>query len=330
MDIPEMQELWSNLEKKIKEQTANKMNRKFLILNNNIQENTLQTETYAIYYNQDCLNNVINTILYSSFQRNFMSYAKHFYVERALQEFNFPTTGEGTEIEQIASLVIPFAAFAAKKNDLSLSATVEEALAGKDLPVAVKEFMAGEGAKWAKCSLETFEKVSSEDIKNYITDKIIERNEKLGYAHGAVLSQPDTLNILSALLLDIKAGDSVVDLGTGFASFLIYVANNYSCKKLEGIEINANTRLYASLLAYLSGFEMIITLDDVLKLSDAEKYDKIHSFPEINSNLVISFIEKILKIIIIMNIQVFPVIQSRSFQILIVCPESKRSYKMKR
>ena len=35
--------------------------------------------------------------------------------------------------------------------------------------------------------------------------------------HG-VQTQPDTLNVLTAALLDIKADDSVADFGTGFAS----------------------------------------------------------------------------------------------------------------
>ena len=222
-----------------------------------------------------------------------MSYAKHFYVERALQDFNLSSNG----IDETAGLVISFAAFAAKKNGMSASFTVKEALSGEDIPAAVKEFISGDGAQWTECSLETFEKVSSDDIKNYITDKISERNIASGFAHGAVLSQPDTLNVLSAAILDIKSEDSVADFGTGFASFLIYVADNFPCKRLEGIEISAKTRLYASLLAYLAGFEIIITLDDVLKLSDAEKYNKIHSFPELNSDMVIPFIEKILQLL---------------------------------
>ena len=218
-----------------------------------------------------------------------MGYAKHHYVNCALEEINFSASDAGSG----ADLVIAFAAFVAKKFSMSPSVSVGQALAGDDLPAAVKEFIAGEGARFADLCLSSFEKVSADDIKNYITDKITERNERLGYGNGAVQSQPDTLNILTAALLDIKASDSVLDLGTGFASFLIYVANNYSCKKLEGIEINLKTRLYASLLAYLAGFEITITAGDVLALPEAEKYNKIHAFPELNSNIEIPFIEKI-------------------------------------
>lgn len=225
-----------------------------------------------------------------------MSYAKHFYVERALQEFNFPTTGDGAKIGQIASLVIPFAAFAAKKKSLSLSATVEEALAGEDLPAAVKEFITEDGAKWAKCSLETFEKVSSDDIKNYIADKIDEENARVGFK-DMVVTVPASLNDLCASTLDIQKDDTVVDLGAGFASFIIHVAKNSACKKAVGIEINPKVRIKASMLAYLEGVFPEINLGDVLNLDETVKYDKILSFPALNSDLVIPFIEKILKLL---------------------------------
>lgn len=206
-------------------------------------------------------------------------------------ELNFRPKDAG-----ISDLVIAFAAFVAKKHSMSPSVSVTEALSGDDVPDAVKGFIFGVGSKWADLSLSRFEKVSDEDIKNYITDKIAERNERVGYAHG-VQNQPDTLNILNACLLDIKATDSVVDFGTGFASFPIYVANNYKYKKLEGIEIDSKTRLYASLLAYLSGFDITITLGDVLKLSDAEKYNKIHAFPDLNSETVNPFLDKICELL---------------------------------
>ena len=64
-----------------------------------------------------------------------MSYAKHFYVDRAMQQFNFSGTGDSFRIDQIASLVIPLAAYAAKKNGLALSVTVAEALAGAAMAI---------------------------------------------------------------------------------------------------------------------------------------------------------------------------------------------------
>ena len=221
-----------------------------------------------------------------------MGYAKHHYVDRAMLGINFPASEGG-----VADLVIAFAALVAKKHSMSPSVSVAEALAWDDVPAAVKEYITGDSFRWADLSLSSFEKVSAEDIKNYITDKIAERNERRGFAHGAVQSQPDTLNLLNTRILDIKADDSVLDLGTGFASFLIFVANNYKYKKLEGIEIDSKTRLYASLLAYLSGFDITITLGDVLKLSDSEKYNKIHAFPDLNSETVNPFLDKICELL---------------------------------
>ena len=225
-----------------------------------------------------------------------MSYAKHFYTERALQKFNFPAFGEGAEIGQIANLVIPFAAFVAKKNGFDASVTVGEALACEDVPAAVKEFIAGDGAKWAKSNLETFEKVSAEDIKTYITDKIDEGNARVGI-RDKVITLPSSLNDLCARTMNIQKNDSVIDLGAGLASFLIHAAKNFQCKKVEGIEINKTVRIFGSMLAYLEGASVEITLGDVLKLDETVKYDKILAFPELGSDMVITFIEKVIKLL---------------------------------
>ena len=220
-----------------------------------------------------------------------MSYAKHFYVERALQEFNFPANDTG----RIVNLLIPFAAFAAKKNGIALSSTVAEALSCNDIPDAIKECLAGDGAKWSNCQLSTFEKVSSEDIKNYITDRITSWNDDAG--RNMVLTMPPALNGLSSSVLNVSPEDSVLDMGTGFGSFLIHVAKNCSFKNLEGIEINPKNVIYATMLSYLEDLHPEFKTGDALQLDDSVKFDKILSFPEVNSELVIPFIEKILKLL---------------------------------
>ena len=220
-----------------------------------------------------------------------MSYSKYFYVERALQQFNFTLK----ESDRIANLVIPFAAFVAKKNGMSLSLSVAEVLASKDVPEAVKEFINGEGADWGKSSLETFEKVSTDDIKLFISDKIILANEKLGFKDG-VINLPSSVNILSALILAINAEDSVLDLGAGFGSFLTHVAKNYSYKKLEGIEINKKTWLYGSMLTYLEDANPVLKLGDALQLK-GKKYDKQLAFPPVGIDMEIPFIKKILELL---------------------------------
>ena len=221
-----------------------------------------------------------------------MSYAKNFYVDRALEGVNFTTNDTG----RIANLVIPLAAYVAKKNGLELSSTVEQALSGHDIPPAVKEFLSEGGAKWAQCSLSTFEKVSSEDIKNYILDKITFWNSTAGH-NGLVMGMPASLNELVARVLDIRPDDSVIDLGAGLGSFIIYTAKNYPCKILEGIEINYQTMIYSTMIAYLEGVHPNIILGDVLKFDAKSKYIKVVTFPELASNLEIPFIRKTLELL---------------------------------
>lgn len=221
-----------------------------------------------------------------------MSYAKNFYVDRALQGVNFMSNDTG----RIVNLLIPLAAYAAKKNGLDISSTVEQALSGEDIPPAIKDFLAGDGAKWAKCSLSTFEKVSSEDIKDYILDKISNWNNLSGH-NWLVVGMPASLNILAASILDIKPDDSVIDLGAGLGSFILYVAKNFSYKSLEGVEINNQTVLYSSMIAYLEGVKPEIIFGDVLKLDGKMKRSKVLVFPELASDMEIPFIEKALELL---------------------------------
>ena len=50
-----------------------------------------------------------------------MSYAKHLHVDRAMEKFNFPLGKEYKEVSKIAELIIPFAAYVARKNEIGLS-----------------------------------------------------------------------------------------------------------------------------------------------------------------------------------------------------------------
>ena len=112
-----------------------------------------------------------------------------------------------------------------------------------------------------------------------------------------VMTIPSSLNNLCANTLDIQKNDSVADLGAGFGSFLIHVAKNFPCKKLEGIEINQRIRIFGSMLAYLEGVSSEIKLGDVLKLDEGILYDKILAFPVLGSDIVIPFIEKVLNLL---------------------------------
>ena len=221
-----------------------------------------------------------------------MSYSKFFYVDRALQNFDFPDSDN----VRIANLLVTFAAFVAKKNSLSLSLTVSDVLSGEDVPYNVKKIVAEEGNEWGKSSLESFEKVSIEDIKSFIAEKICEWNEQAG-VREMFLSFPESLNYLCAHILDIQKEDSIVDLGAGMATFLIYAAKNYPHKKLVGIEIDEKGCLFASLLSYIEDTAPEIICADVLDIDEANKFDKIISFPTFNSKETVPFIKKVVNLL---------------------------------
>ena len=148
-----------------------------------------------------------------------MGYAKHFYVERALQNLNLSLSEAGSD----AGLVTVFAAFVLKKKGMDSSAPLCQVLADESLPPAVKEFASAEEGQWPELSLSSFEKVSPEELKNYIIEKIELINESARNA-GFVLNLPSSMNELNALILGIRPGDSVIDLGAGYGFFMIHVA----------------------------------------------------------------------------------------------------------
>ena len=220
-----------------------------------------------------------------------MSYAKHFYVDRALQNFNF----QAGETGRIETLVLAFAAFVARKHNLDLSLSIPEILAYEDVPAAVKEFSAGKAFRFNKSNLLTFEKVSSEDIKNYITDKIEFWGERFDITGGTITS-PSSMNSLSAQALNIQPGNSVLDLGAGYSSFLIHVGKNYKCKSLVGVEINLATLIFGSMLSYLEDVTLSLIPGDALLLDTKKKYDRIYCFPPFIENIEV-FIEKVLSLL---------------------------------
>ena len=226
-----------------------------------------------------------------------MSYTKFFYVERALQNFDFSALGDRAD-SGIANLVIPFAAFVAKKNGLKLSLSASEVLFENDVPAAVKEFISGDGAYWGwgKIALSSFEKLSPDDIKNYIFEKIKTWKKDSGSKSGPIPVPPPPLCDLCADILCIKPKDSVIVLGAGLSSFLTRVAIKYPCKKLEGIEMDKTLLLFGSMISYLEGTNPALKLWDVFQLEGEKKYDKIFSFPPFEADLD-AFIKKILDVL---------------------------------
>lgn len=213
-----------------------------------------------------------------------MSYSKHHHVDKAMEVFNLVVAGDMAKLGMMANLVIPFAAFVAKKKGLELSLSISELLSGDDIPAALKEFMSGDGAGWASCSLSSFEKVSPEEIKDFIKEKISAWKEKL-CEDGDVIIFPFSLNELCARVLDLKSGNLLVDFGSGFCSFLIHAAKNFRCRKLVGIEIDRTVWTLGSILYYLEDVELDLKLCDVLAFVSDCKYDKIFSFPPFDIDL---------------------------------------------
>ena len=221
-----------------------------------------------------------------------MSLAKYFYVDKAIEKFNFPTGREYAEVCKIANLVIPFAAFVAKKNEYSLSLTISEVVSQKDVPAVVKDYVNEDIFRWRDCNLESFENVKTEEISAYITERIEEWNLRYDMRDSSI-TFPESLNGLCSKILDIKKDDSVMDLGAGRGSFLIHVAKNYQCKKLTGIEISRRGCLFGGMLSYIEGVSINLVQGNVLTLSEKNKVEKLLTFPPINAEETIAFIKKV-------------------------------------
>ena len=220
-----------------------------------------------------------------------MSLAKYFYVDKAMEKFNFPTGKEYREVCKIAEIVIPFLAYVVKKNELNLSLTISDIVARKDVPLAVKDYVKADIFLWKKCSFESFEDVKLEDLSTYVIEMSEILNESYGFRE-MIESFPKALNGLSATILDVQKDDTVMDLGAGQGSFLIHVAQNYSYKKLTGIEINQRGCLFGSMLSYVKGVSINLVCGDVLAVDEKNKVEKLLSFPPINAVQTIPFIKK--------------------------------------
>ena len=220
-----------------------------------------------------------------------MSYAKHLHVDRAMEKFNFPLGKEYKEVSKIAELIIPFAAYVAKKNEIGLSLTINEVVKTKGAPAAVADYVNQEIFIWRNCTLESFENVKLEDICAFLIERIEEWNSRYGMSDGD-LTFPESLNGLTAKILDIKKDDSVMDLGAGHGAFLIHIAENYKCKKITGIEISKRECLLGSMLSYIKGVSINLICDNVLNFSEKSKVEKLLSFPPVNAVVTVPFIKK--------------------------------------
>ncbi len=208
-----------------------------------------------------------------------------------MEKFNFPVGKEYKEVAKIAELIIPFAAYVAKKNELSLSLTINEVVKTKGVPAYVADYVNQNIFIWGNSTLESFETVKLEDIRAFLIETIEEWTNRYGMSDGD-LTFPKSLNGLATMILDIHKDDSVIDLGAAKGAFVIYVARNFQCKKITGIEINKRSCLFGSMLAYLEDVSVNLICDDVLNYPEKNKIEKLLSFPPVNSVVTVPFIKK--------------------------------------
>lgn len=108
------------------------------------------------------------------------------------------------------------------------------------------------------------------------------------------------LSEIVANLLEIQKSDVVCDFGSGYGSFLGYIANNMDDPvfrhNLFGYEINDDSCLLSKMILEMCGAKYTILNNDFLSLSNTVNYDKGYVFPpfgirfernsvELNNNL---------------------------------------------
>ena len=207
-----------------------------------------------------------------------MSYAKHYFVDKALVHFNFRPGDKASD------LLLVFTAFYAKKTSISVNLTVSEILKKSKAPVFVKKYFTRHGESFLECTLGTFEKVSPEDMVEYLNHKIEYRT--LFRHDGADTSYfPRQMNDLCVKFLELKKGDTLLDLGSGVSSFLINAKKNYEIALAAGVEIDESVCVFANILSALNEQEIQVWNEDVFNFSKLQQVEKIFSFPSFNMKI---------------------------------------------
>ena len=87
-----------------------------------------------------------------------MSYAKHYFVDKALEQFNFHIG------DKVSDLLLVLTAYYAKKNSVCVNLTVSEILDQSKAPSFIKQHFSKDKNRYLNCTLESFEKVTPEDM----------------------------------------------------------------------------------------------------------------------------------------------------------------------
>ena len=205
-----------------------------------------------------------------------MSNAKHYQVDSALRPYNF------TMPDRDAPLLLALTAYYAKARSVELNLPVSQILEKANAPQFAKDFFLSQGSRFAECTLETFDQVSQEEISAYIFDKIDFLNGRRTVGE-TMMSLPSSVLDLSASLLKPKKTDKILDLGSGFSSFLLNARKNHGAKNTEGIEIDPTNCLYANILAAIQNEDVQLLNADIFALTEHEPCDKAFCYPDVNA-----------------------------------------------
>ena len=192
-----------------------------------------------------------------------MSYSKHFYIERALKETEL-------SIDSYHAYLLTFIAYIAIKQNISLTLPINKII---ELS-SYKNFTSEELLKEInyEFSVQNFESVPENELISYLA---IPNSNSFSYS----MHQPKGINELCCKLLELDDNDSVFDMGSGLASFLIYVAQSYSVKSLKGIDVSIEAILRAKCIAEINDIKLELQNEDLFTMNNEKKYDKIFSLP---------------------------------------------------
>lgn len=207
-----------------------------------------------------------------------MSYAKHYFVDKALEQFNFRVG------DKVSDLLLVFTAFYAKKTSISVKLTVAEILKKSKAPAFVKKYFTRHGEAFLDCTLETFETVTTEDMVEYLNQKI--ENRTLFSHDGTDATYfPQQMNDLCVKYLELKKTDTLLDLGSGVSSFLINAKKKYDVALAAGVEIDEAVYIFANILSAINEEEIQVWNEDVFNFSKLKQVEKLFSFPSFNMKI---------------------------------------------
>lgn len=207
-----------------------------------------------------------------------MSYAKHYFVDKALEQFNFHIG------DKVSDLLLVLTAYYAKKNSVCVNLTVSEILDQSKAPSFIKQHFSKDKNRYLNCTLESFEKVTPEDMIEFINHKI--ENRTL-YSHDGTDATyfPPQMNDLCAKFLEPQKTDTLLDLGSGTSSFLINGKKNYGVEVAVGVEIDESVYIFANILAAINEQEIEVLNEDIFTCEKIKQVEKLFSFPPINQRI---------------------------------------------